>query len=181
VVIVETVGVGQSETAVADLVDMFILLLQPAGGDELQGIKRGIVELADLILVNKSDGDLVPAANRAAADYRRALHLIRPSSPHWRATVRQCSALTGQGIAEAWETVERYRTLLAAAGEIAARRALQARAWLWSEVGEGLLAELRAHPRVAALIEPVETDVTAGRLSPSVAARRLLATFRGED
>jgi len=105
VVIVETVGVGQSETAVADLTDMFILLLQPGGGDELQGIKRGIVELADLVIVNKADGELVAAANRAASDYRRALHLLRPVSPHWSVPVLLCSALTGAGVPEVWQTV----------------------------------------------------------------------------
>jgi LAO/AO transport system kinase len=180
IVIVETVGVGQSETAVADLVDMFILLLQPAGGDELQGIKRGIIELADLIVVNKADGELVAAANRAAADYRRALHLLRPRSPNWTVPVRQCSALKGQGIAEVWRTVELYRQTLGESGEIAARRAAQGRAALWSELGERLMTELKGHPRVAALIAAVEDEVTAGTLSPGAAARRLMQAFRGE-
>ncbi len=180
VVIVETVGVGQSETAVADLADMFILLLQPAGGDELQGIKRGIVELADLLVVNKADGELVAAANRAAADYRRALHLLRPSSPNWTVPVQQCSALTGRGIGEVWQTVGRYRATLGESGEIAARRAAQGRAAMWSELGERLMAELRAHPKVAALMAKVEREVTAGRVSPGAAARRLLEAFRGE-
>jgi LAO/AO transport system kinase len=180
VVIVETVGVGQSETAVADLTDMFVLLLQPGGGDELQGIKRGIVELADLVVVNKADGELVAAANRAASDYRRALHLLRPASPHWSVPVLLCSALTGAGVPEVWKTVERYREALGASGEIAARRAGQGRAAMWSEVGERLMADLRAHPRVAALIAAVEEEVIAGRLSPGAAARRLLAAFRGE-
>ena len=123
VVLVETVGVGQSETAVADMVDMFVLLLLPGGGDELQGIKRGIVELAELVIVNKADGDLADAALRTAADYRNALRLLRPPSPNWRVAVERCSALTGEGIPEVWRTVERYREVLGATGEIASRRA----------------------------------------------------------
>ncbi|HLI11067.1 MAG TPA: methylmalonyl Co-A mutase-associated GTPase MeaB [Alphaproteobacteria bacterium] len=180
IVLVETVGVGQSETAVADMVDMFVLLLLPASGDELQGIKRGIMELADLLVVNKSDGELAAAANRAAADYRRALQLIMPASPNWRTPVIQCSAVTGSGIAAVWQAVARYREALGASGEIAARRASQARAWLWSELSEGLLAALRRQPEIAAELDGIEAAVAAGRLSPAAAARRLLARFRGE-
>ncbi|HUC62705.1 MAG TPA: methylmalonyl Co-A mutase-associated GTPase MeaB [Alphaproteobacteria bacterium] len=177
VAIVETVGVGQSETAVADMVDMFILLLSPAGGDELQGIKRGIMELADLLVVNKSDGALVPAANRTASDYRRALQLIMPGSLNWRPPVKQCSALEGQGIAELWRTVEQYRDALGPTGEIAARRAAQARAWLWSEIGEGLIATLKSRAGMAERLRAVEAQVAAGRLGPTAAARKLLAAF----
>jgi LAO/AO transport system kinase len=178
-IVVETVGVGQSETAVADMADMFILLTSPAGGDELQGIKRGIMELADLVVVNKSDGALLPAANRTAADYRRALHLIRPSSPHWRTPVCQCSALDGKGIPEIWSIVERYRTTMTASGAFAARRAEQARAWLWSEATENLLASLRSHPGVGKRVEEIEKAVAAGKLSPTAGARRLLEAFEG--
>ena len=179
-IIVETVGVGQSETTVADMVDMFILLLLPGAGDELQAIKRGIIELADLVVVTKADGEFASAANRVAADYRRALQLMRPSSPNWRPPVAQCSALTGAGIAELWQTVERYRAALGKSGELAARRTEQARAWLASELSAGLLAALEGHPRVAAMLGPIEAEVTAGRLSPTAGARRLLAAFRGE-
>lgn len=178
VIVVETVGVGQSETAVADMVDMFVLLTLPSGGDELQGIKRGIMELADLLVVNKSDGDLLPAANRAAADYRRALQLIKPSSANWRTPVRQCSAVTGKGVAEVWQTIGQYRAALGKSGEIAARRAEQARAWLWSELTENLLASLKSHPGVSARVEKIEAKVMAGKLSPTAAARALLATFK---
>ena len=180
VVIVETVGVGQSETAVADMVDMFILLLQPAGGDELQGLKRGIMELADLLVVTKEDGELAAAATRAAADYRRALQLIMPRSPHWRTPVLLASALTGKGIAEVWRTVEQYRAALEPSGELATRRAEQARAWLSSELAEGLLAALKGHPAAGAVVRKVEAQVTAGKLSPSAAAARLLEAFRGK-
>jgi LAO/AO transport system kinase len=177
VAIVETVGVGQSETAVADMVDMFILLLSPAGGDELQGIKRGIMELADLLVVNKSDGALVAAANRTASDYRRALQLIMPGSLHWRPPVQQCSAIEGQGIAEVWHTVEQYRAALGPTGEIATRRAAQARAWLWSEIGEGLIATLKGQAGMAERLKAIEAQVASGRIGPTAAARKLLARF----
>jgi LAO/AO transport system kinase len=179
VVIVETVGVGQSETAVADMVDMFVLLLQPGAGDELQGFKRGIVELADLFVVTKADGELLDAATRAAAAYQGALGFLRPVHPHWRPPVLACSAVTGAGVAEVWAAVERYRDTLGAAGDLAARRAGQARAWMWSEVSETVLANLRAHPQVARQLPALEADVMAGRITPAAAARRLLQAFLG--
>jgi len=168
VVIVETVGVGQSETAVADMVDMFVLLLQPGAGDELQGFKRGIVELADLFVVTKADGELLDAATRAAAAYQGALGFLRPVHPRWRPTVLACSAVTGVGVAEMW-----------AAGDLAIRRAGQARAWMWSEVSETVLATFRAHPDVARLLPDLEAAVMAGRITPAAAARRLLQAFLG--
>ena len=177
VIVVETVGVGQSETAVADMVDMFLLLLLPAGGDELQGIKRGIVELADLVVVNKADGDLAAAAKRTATDYRAALHLLRPASPNWTVAVETCSAIKGIGIPEIWTTIGRYRAALGESGEIAARRAEQARAWMWSEVGETLVAALRQHPAVRSSLAELEARVTRGALPPTAAARTLIETF----
>ena len=146
VVIVETVGVGQSETAVADMVDLFLLLIAPGGGDELQGIKRGIMEIADLIVVNKADGDLQAEAGRTAAEYNGALQLLRPRSVNWTPKVLLCSALTGTGVAEVWEAVTAFREALEAPGELVARRGEQARQWLWQEVSDSLLAELKAHP-----------------------------------
>ena len=177
VILVETVGVGQSETAVADLVDLFLLLLLPAGGDELQGIKRGVMELADLVVVNKADGELVAAAGRAAAEYQAALQLLRPASPLWRATVLTCSALSGAGVPEVWQAVGRYRAALEPDGALAAKRSGQARAWMWREVGDSLLAALKADPAVAALVPGLESQVEAGTLPPTAAARRLLAGF----
>lgn len=178
VVIVETVGVGQSETAVADMADMFLLLLQPGSGDELQGFKRGIMELADLVVVNKADGELAKAAERAAADYRGALQFLRPASKSWRPEVLKCSALTGTGVPEVWEAVGRYRAALEEAGELAEKRAEQALDWMWAELGESLLASLRAHPGVAKQLPDMEDQVRAGRLAPTQAAERLLAEFR---
>ncbi len=181
VVIIETVGIGQSETAVADMVDMFLLLLLPGGGDELQGIKKGAVELADLILVNKADGEFEGAARRAVADYRNAIRLIRPASPDWRAEVAAVSALTGAGIAETWRTVQRYCALMQQSGAFATRRAAQARAALWSEIGEVLLERLKRSPRLALHLPSIEEEVAAGHAAPSAAARRLLTLFLGEE
>jgi LAO/AO transport system kinase len=177
VVIVETVGVGQSETAVAEMTDMFLLLLLPGGGDELQGIKRGIVELADLVVVNKADGELAAAAQRAAADYGAALRFLRARSASWEVPVLTCSALTGSGIAQVWETVVRYRDTMAQAGELATRRASQARAWLWSETAENLLALLQEDPALAARLRELEQAVASGGTAPRVAARELVAAL----
>ncbi|HEX3501672.1 MAG TPA: methylmalonyl Co-A mutase-associated GTPase MeaB [Stellaceae bacterium] len=177
VVIVETVGIGQSETAVADLVDMFVLLMLPGGGDELQGIKKGVVELADLILVNKADGEFGAAAQRAVADYRSALRLLRPAASHWRPEVLAVSALTGTNINQMWHIVGRFRRTVEATGALAARRAEQARAALWAEISAGLLEQLRLSPVLRDRLPEIEDEVMAGRAAPAVAARRLLEAF----
>jgi LAO/AO transport system kinase len=179
-ILIETVGVGQAETAVAAMVDMFLLLLPPAAGDELQGLKRGIVELADLILITKRDGDLVATADHAAAEYANALRLVRPVFAEWPVAVRAVSALTGAGIAEIWQEVARFRTVLNATGAWARRRAEQARTALWSEIGEGLIEHFRAAPDIAARLAAFEAEVTEGTCTPTAAARILLATFFGE-
>ncbi len=176
-VLVETVGVGQAETAVAEIVDMFVLILPPAAGDELQGLKRGVVELADLILVNKADGEFADAARRATADYRSALRLIRPARPEWRVPVRAVSALDGTGIGETWDDVARFRAALEPSGAWSRRRAEQARAALWSEIGDSLLDHFRDAPAVAPLLAQAETAVAAGARTPTAAARMLLAAF----
>ena len=178
VIFVETVGVGQSETAVAEMTDMFLLLLLPGGGDELQGIKRGIMELADLVLVNKSDGDQLSAANRTVADYRMALHFLHPRSRHWQAKVQALSALKNQGVDEVWNTVTAFEQALEAEGEINARRAAQSRAWMWSETADALLTDLKESEDVKSLVETLEKDVTDGTLPPTVAARKLIDVFR---
>ncbi len=177
VILVETVGVGQSETAVAEMTDMFLLLLLPGGGDELQGLKKGIVELADMILVNKADGDLVETAKRSVAEYTSALRMLRPASPNWTVPVLSCSAQTGEGIAEAWTKIEAFRDALGASGEITRRRSAQALDWLWTEVGEGLIAALKAHPDIVADLPDVERNVANGTLPPTIAARRLISLF----
>jgi LAO/AO transport system kinase len=177
VVLVETVGVGQSEVAVADMVDTFLLLLAPGAGDELQGVKRGIVELADLVVVNKDDGELAAVAQRTAADYQHALHLVRPRTDAWQPRVLRCSALAGNGIGDVWAAVDEHRRATAASGDLERRRAEQARAWMWSEVTETLLDELRRAPEIAELVDPLEREVADGRISATAAAQRLLAAF----
>lgn len=178
VVVVETVGVGQSETAVADMVDMFLLLLVPGGGDELQGIKKGIVELADAIIVNKADGDLAVAARRAARDYTNALHLLTPASAAWMVPVLTCSALERGGIAEVWAAIGKYRQAMDGIGRFDQRRAEQAHAWMWNEINETLLQTLKNDAAVAAQLPALERDVAAGRMAPGAAARRLVKAFR---
>jgi LAO/AO transport system kinase len=176
-VIVETVGVGQAETAVAEIVDFFVLILTPAAGDELQGIKRGVVELADLVLINKADGELAGLAQRSAADYANALRLIRPPLPEWQVPVRAVSALEGGGIREVWDDVARFRAALEATGAWSRRRAEQARAALWSEIGDSLLDHFRAAPSVVSRLTAVEAEVMSGARSATAAARTLLAGF----
>jgi LAO/AO transport system kinase len=175
VVIVETVGVGQSETAVADLVDCFVLLAAPGGGDELQGIKRGIMELADVVVVNKCDGDLAPAANRAVADYRHAVHLLRPKHPGWEVPVLPVSAIEGSGVDDVWAAIERLEAHLRSSTALERLRAGQAVAWMDEEIRETLVETFRGDAQVAARWGPVEAAVRAGALSPGSAARELLA------
>jgi GTPase len=179
-VLVETVGAGQGETAVAEMVDMVILVLPPAAGDELQGLKRGILELADLVLINKADGELLPLARRAEAEYRSALSLVRPRSPEWQAPVRAVSALEGTGIAAIWEDVERFRAARQASGVWAQRRAQQARRALWSEIDESLMERFREAPALARRLAQTEAEVASGKRSPRAAARALIALFLGE-
>lgn len=181
VIVVETVGVGQSETAVADMVDMFLLLLAPGGGDELQGIKKGIVEIADAIVVNKADGDLAAAAQRAARDYQNALHLLSPVNACWTVPVLRASAINNTGIPEVWEAVESYRRVMGATGAIAARRTAQSQAWMWNEVEENLMLRFRGHPRIAAMLADVESRVAGGGMTPAAAAQYLLNAFLDSD
>jgi LAO/AO transport system kinase len=177
VVLVETVGVGQSEVAVAGMVDAFLLLLAPGAGDELQGVKRGIVELADLVVVNKADGALADLARHTASDYGHALHLLRPRTDGWTARVVLCSALEGTGIGDVWSALEEFMAAARASGSLARRRGEQAREWMWSEVSETLLDRLRSDANVRAELGALESDVTAGKVSPAAGARRLLDRF----
>jgi len=179
-VIVETVGVGQSEIAVRDMVDMFLLLAQPAGGDELQGIKRGVLEIADLLLVNKADGELLAAAERTQADYTSALMLLRPVSPHWTTPVMTCSALHGIGVDIAWSAVDKYRAAMSESGAFEQRRRDQSLAWMWSEVKDTLEERFRASTIVADKIQKLETRVANGDLAPATAAQTLLSAFLGD-
>ena len=179
-IVIETVGVGQSETAVADMVDGFLLLLAPGGGDELQGIKRGIVELADLVVINKADGELRAAARRAQADYQAALQLLRPATPGWTPEVLTCSALRGRrhrrGLAGG---AAPPRSALEASGELAAKRAApDPELALGRGPGRAARGAARRSRRPAALLAELEQAVAAGRLLPPEAARALIARFR---
>lgn len=177
VILIETVGVGQSETAVSEMVDSFLLLLSPGGGDELQGIKRGIVELADIIAVNKADGALRSAALMAARDYANAVRFLRPASAAWTPRVLTCSALEGTGMGDVWQAVLDHRRTLETEGLLASRREHQARAWLWSEVQAALAHALRADPNSRRLMGELEDATAAGQILPTRAAERLLAAF----
>ncbi|MGQ0674785.1 MAG: methylmalonyl Co-A mutase-associated GTPase MeaB [Rhodospirillales bacterium] len=182
VVLVETVGVGQSETAVADMTDLFLLLLQPGAGDELQGIKRGVMELADIAAVNKADGATLEAAGRAAADYANAMRLLRAPSAWWRPRVLTCSGLTGAGIPEAWRAIEEFRHAGEARSGVAPfgikrRRAAQAKHRLWAEIADGLMAALKSDRAAARLIPRLEARLDRGEIAPGAAARALIEAF----
>ncbi|HEY5701605.1 MAG TPA: methylmalonyl Co-A mutase-associated GTPase MeaB [Gammaproteobacteria bacterium] len=179
VVMVETVGVGQSETTVSKMTDLFLLLLLPSGGDELQGMKRGIMEIADIILVNKADGELEAAAGRAAAEFANAVRLLRPRIAGWTVSVETCSALTGKGIAEAWASVEQFRERFTQNGGIGERRAAQAREWLWSEIRDLLASALLNSDEVKTRIGELEAAVVNGTLSATQAAQEIVDRFLG--
>lgn len=177
VVLVETVGVGQSESKVALMTDMFVLLLLPAAGDELQGIKRGVVELADLLLVNKADGDLQANAERTAAEYGNALRLLPSRHPNWKTRVFTCSALQAINIDQAWQTIETFYQRQHQSGALQKSRSSQARAWLRQELSDILLHKLHADQRLQQKLIEFETAVTEARASPRVAAEQLVAHF----
>ncbi|MFP8878864.1 MAG: methylmalonyl Co-A mutase-associated GTPase MeaB [Myxococcota bacterium] len=178
VVIVETVGIGQSEISVHAMVDFFLVLLQPGAGDELQGIKKGVLELADALVVNKADGSQKDAADRSAGQHRQALGLLRPKSANWTPRVLTVSSLEGSGIEVVWQAILEHLTALEACGEHQSRRREQARAWMWSLVEQGLNRSFRADAAVAARIEDLEREVLAFETTPATAAKRLLDAFR---
>jgi LAO/AO transport system kinase len=173
VVLVETVGIGQSETVVCDMTDFFLALMLPGAGDELQGIKKGLVELADMIAVNKADGDNIKRADLAAAEYRGALHILSPRSEHWHPPVLTYSALTGMGIAELWQNVVDHRSAMNASGDFAARRRQQQVKWMWSMLEQRMMARLRADPAIRAKVKKTEAEVAEGRITPSLAAEQI--------
>ena len=169
VVLVETVGVGQSETAVADMTDFFLLLTIAGAGDELQGLKKGVVELADMIAVNKADGDNRSRATAAAAEYRAALHILNPRSPDWAPPVVTYSALTGDGIADLWRRILEHREKLTASGELAQRRREQQVKWMWTMLDDRLFTRLKSDPALRARLPALEAAVAEGQLSPALA------------
>ncbi|MEU5566731.1 methylmalonyl Co-A mutase-associated GTPase MeaB [Micromonospora musae] len=177
VVLVETVGVGQSETAVAEMVDTFLLLTLARTGDQLQGIKKGVLELADVIAVNKADGPHATDARRAARELAGALRLIHPPNGGWQPPVVTCSALEETGLDDVWGQIRSHQDALAASGDLAERRRRQQVNWVWEMVRAELLDRLRSHPTVRALTPEVERQVVDGTLTPALAAERLLAGF----
>jgi len=174
VVLVETIGVGQSEIAVADMTDFFLLLMLPGAGDELQGLKKGVVELADMIAVNKADGDNISRAKAAAAEYRAALHILAPRSANWSPPVLTYSALTGEGVTALWKHVLDHRDKLTASGELASRRAEQQVKWMWAMLEERLFAPLRSDRAIKAALAGIEADVAAGKLAPAAAVDKIV-------
>ncbi|HEY2512192.1 MAG TPA: methylmalonyl Co-A mutase-associated GTPase MeaB, partial [Polyangiaceae bacterium] len=177
VILVETVGVGQGETAVADMVDFFLVLALPGAGDELQGIKKGVLELADAIAVNKADGDGAARARAALADMKSALRYLPKKRASWAPRALAISGLTGAGLDALWAAVEEHRALLASTGELATLRSGQQRSWMWSLITERLERAFRADPRVAARLPGIEADVVSGRTPAAAAADALLETF----
>jgi LAO/AO transport system kinase len=187
IVIVETVGVGQSETAVASMTDMFVLMQLPNAGDDLQAIKKGVMELADLVVINKADIDTA-AATRAQAQITSSLRLLglhgNPEHAHhdediWHPKVVQLSALLGQGVDSFWAAVTEFRKLQIASGKLASRRQNQALAWMWERIEAGLKTAFRQHPQVRALLPQLSAEVAAGRIAASTAARNLLSAYAG--
>jgi len=176
-ILVETVGIGQSETAVADMTDFFLALMLPGAGDELQGLKKGLVELADMIAVNKADGDNLSRARAAAAEYRAALHILTPRSSNWTPPVVTYSALTGDGIAELWAQVIAHRDRLTATGELAARRREQQVKWMWTMLDDFWRMRIAAEPKLRAKLPQIEAAVAAGELTPTRAVDELVATL----
>ncbi|KIG16362.1 putative periplasmic protein kinase ArgK [Enhygromyxa salina] len=179
VVLVETVGVGQSETMVAGMVDCFLVLMLAGAGDELQGIKRGILELADLVTINKADGDNMQNARRARMEYARALHLMPRKSAHWDVPVLTCSGISGDGVDVLWAEIERFRAALTASGEWEQTRAQQRVQAMWRAIEWGVMQVFREHGEVGQRVGAVELDVRDGRVAPDHAAAELLAVFRG--
>ncbi|MFE1441380.1 methylmalonyl Co-A mutase-associated GTPase MeaB [Streptomyces sp. NPDC058739] len=179
VVLVETVGVGQSETAVADMVDSFLLLTLARTGDQLQGIKKGVLELADVVAVNKADGPHATDARAAARELAGALRLMHGREAVWTPPVLSCSARESTGLDEVWERLEKHRSLLDATGRLDARRREQQVGWAWSMVRDELLTRLHSSPAVRDLTPEVERQLREGLLTPTLAAERILEAFGG--
>ena len=177
-ILVETVGVGQSETAVRSMTDFFLLLMLAGAGDELQGMKRGIIEMLDAMAINKADGDNRPAAERARVEYSGALHLLPPAADGWTPRVATCSALSGEGVAAIWDMVIEHRRQMEASGHFALRRSRQALEWMRELVALGLEDSFRHDAAVAARLPELQEAVGHGRATPFAASRELLALFR---
>jgi LAO/AO transport system kinase len=175
VVIVETVGIGQSETTVADMTDFFLVLMLPGAGDELQGIKKGVLEIADMIAINKSEGDNRGRAVAAAGEYRAALHIMQPASQNWSPPVMLISGLDNIGLDDMWRQALEHRRRFEASGEFAKKRREQQVKWMWTMLEERLYARLRGDPQVKARLPDLERRVAEGALSPTLAVEEICA------
>lgn len=178
VILVETVGVGQNETTVRSMVDFFLLLMIAGGGDELQGIKKGVVELADAILINKADGDNLTRAEAARQEAERALHYLKPATPDWKPTALKCSSLTGEGVAEVWEMVSQFQQQMLDSGQLMENRSRQRLSWMHAMIEQQLMTQFYDHSPVRNALDRVEGDVISGKLPASAAASQLLGLFQ---
>ncbi len=181
ILLIETVGTGQSETMVADMVDFFLVLMLAGSGDELQGIKKGILELADMIVVNKADGDNERKAQIAARDYANALHLMTAASAHWNPPVLTCSAMKHKGLDDIWDKITDHWSLLTEHGEISEKRQQQQIRWMWSMVEDRLMDALKHHPKLHASLPEIEKAVSSGHLTPTLAVGQILTAFGLND
>ncbi|HDP79841.1 MAG TPA: methylmalonyl Co-A mutase-associated GTPase MeaB, partial [Spirochaetes bacterium] len=179
VILVETVGVGQSEITVRSMVDFFLLLMIAGAGDELQGIKKGIMEIADSLVINKADGDNRAPAEAARNEYERALHYLQPATRGWQTRVYTCSALRGEGMGEVWAVVEEFVSTTRRSGEFGRRRRTQALNWMRSMLEEHLSAVFYKNPRVAEILPAIEKAVVEGTMPPTAAAAELIEVFEG--
>jgi LAO/AO transport system kinase len=176
-VLIETVGVGQSEVTVAGMVDFFLVLMLPGAGDDLQGIKKGILEIADMIVVNKADGANEIKAKQAARDYAMALHMMKPVSPNWTPPVEVCSAMRETGFDKIWENISLYYQKLGGNGELNSKQKNQQISWMWSMLESQLIDRLKSHPEVSKALPEIEDAVMASALTPVRAVERLLKSF----
>ena len=180
VILVETVGVGQSEIMVSQMVDFFLALMLPGAGDELQGIKKGILEIADMIAVNKADGEMKNAANRAVMEYQHALDILNPKSANWKPRSLSCSAYTGDGLVAIWETICDYKRLLEDAGEWQEKRKSQQVEWMWAIIRERILSKIETNEKVQSLVPQLELQVAESKLTPALAALEILTVIGNE-
>ena len=180
VILVETVGVGQSEIMVSQMVDFFLALMLPGAGDELQGIKKGILEIADMIAVNKADGEMKNAANRAVMEYQHALDILNPKSANWKPRSLSCSAYTGDGLVAIWETIRDYKRFLKDAGEWQEKRKSQQVEWMWAIIRERILSKIETNEKVQSLVPQLELQVAESKLTPALAALEILTVIGNE-
>jgi LAO/AO transport system kinase len=180
-ILVETVGAGQNEVTVSEMTDFFLVLMLPGAGDELQGIKKGILELADMLVVNKADGDNERRAKQAKIAYRNALHIMRPTSPNWSPPVLTCSALKNDGLDAVWEKLREHKEKLTETGEIPAKRQRQRVRWMWATLENRLMDSFKSDPDIVSMLEDCETRVAKGDLTVSLAVDQLLGIFHKDN